>query len=518
MDHQTLTMKTVASLRMLARENGIRIPAGSLKCRIIEIIEKSILDRAQTDTQEKTQEESEKTPEKEEKSVQITDEAGTQKHASPAVLLSGDEKNEQDRSEKELPLIKRASFYAGAVQPRFPGGYSRMNPGDGRIKPGEGRSVGGVIDIQTEGFGFLRIKNFLPGKGDIYVPAQYIRRFGLRNGDFVEGTAKVKREGDKYEGLSFVSRVNGAQPSGLYGRKGFDFLTPVYPSSRIRLETEGEKNDPALRFIDLIAPIGKGQRGLIVSPPKAGKTTLLKMIAQAIRKNHPDIHLIMLLIDERPEEVTDIRRAIDAECVYSTFDETPENHTRLSEMTLERAKRLVESGKDVAILLDSVTRLARAYNLVIPPTGRSLSGGLDPGALHKPKRFFGAARAIENGGSLTVIATALIETGSRMDDIIYEEFKGTGNMEVHLDRRLSERRIFPAVDIVKSGTRKEDLLLSPQECECVRSIRRLTAARTGADALGQLISLMQRTKDNAEFVIKMSGWVAAWQKEGYHLE
>ncbi len=489
MDHQTLTMKTVVSLRQFARENGIRIPSGSLKGQIIDLIEKSLQSKAQKETEE----------------TENTNEAGTQTDAPPAVCL----KEETHEEKKDFPLMRRANVIAPPMPAKFPG------TGMGRSM--DAKNASGVLEIQPEGYGFLRRENFLPGKGDVYVSNQHIKRFNLRNGDFIEGSVRPQRENDKYEGLSFVSKVNGGPVSNVIRRVRFDSLTPVYPQKRIFLERQGEDNDLSLRFLDLIAPIGKGQRGMIVSPPKAGKTTLLKLIAKSIQKNNPEIHLIMLLIDERPEEVTDIKREITGECVYSTFDERPENHVRLSEMTLERARRLVEAGKDVVILMDSITRLARAYNLVIPPTGRSLSGGLDPGALHKPKRFFGSARAIENGGSLTILATALIETGSRMDDIIYEEFKGTGNMEVHLDRKLSEKRIFPAVDLLKSGTRRDDLLMSESEQVCAQNIRKLISSRSGADMTEQLISLMEKTKDNGEFALKMKGWVDKWQREGYYL-
>ena len=517
MDHQTLTMKTVASLRVLARENGIRIPAGSLKGQIIEIIEKSIAQKMKENTKDSAQNELNKTEENTDK-THITNEAGTQNDASPAVCLNDESLSCSKPEEKgELPLIKRAGLFYENEGDSLSHVYGKTGIAGRDRRFIEGKKASGILELQAEGFGFLRKENFLPGRGDIYVSAQHIRRFGLRNGDYVEGTVRPQREMDKYEGLSYVSFVNGSAPSAIIRRPKFDALTPKYPTKRIRLETRGEKSDISLRFMDLIAPIGKGQRGLVVSPPKAGKTTLLKLIAQAIKKNEKDINLIMLLIDERPEEVTDIKRAIDGECVYSTFDEAPENHVRLSEMTLERARRLTEMGKDVVILMDSVTRLARAYNLVIPPTGRSLSGGLDPGALHKPKRFFGSARAIENGGSLTIIATALVETGSRMDEIIYEEFKGTGNMEVHLDRKLSEKRVFPALDLLKSGTRREDLLLTENEQKCALSIRKLISARTGAETNEQLISLMEKTKDNEEFISKMKNWVSAWQKEGYYL-
>ena len=383
------------------------------------------------------------------------------------------------------------------------------------LQNGEYPDGAGVLDIQPDGYGILRAENFLPGNRDIYVSIAQIRRFNLRSGDYVEGKTRPQREGDRFAAMLYISAINGCSPLEAFRRPRFEELTPIYPDSRIRLENESGGTDLALRCIDLLAPIGKGQRGMIVSPPKAGKTVLLKKIANAITENCPEIHLIVLLIDERPEEVTDLKRSIRGEVVYSTFDEMPDNHTRLSEMTLDRAQRLVEMGKDVVILLDSITRLARAYNLVIPPTGRSLSGGLDPGALHKPKRFFGAARNIENGGSLTIIATALVETGSRMDDIIYEEFKGTGNMELHLDRKLSERRIFPAIELNKSGTRRDELLFDAQEAEGSLDVRRMLSSNGGQDMTEQLIELMEKTKTNREFLTRMKGWMAVWQKDGF---
>ena len=325
-----------------------------------------------------------------------------------------------------------------------------------KVMINESGSAKGVLEVQeNNNFGFLRCDNYLTSENDIYVSPSQIRRFNLRTGDEVQGKVREAKDGEKFKALLFVEKVNGDNPEKAIGRKNFETLTPIYPNERLHLETNNEK-DLSSRLMDIICPIGKGQRGIIVAPPKAGKTTLLKRIAQNITINHPDVKLIVLLIDERPEEVTDMKRSINGDVIYSTFDEEPQNHAKVAQMVLERAKRMVEQGKDVVILLDSITRLSRAYNLTITPTGRTLSGGLDPGALIMPKKFFGAARNIEEGGSLTILATALIETGSRMDDMIFEEFKGTGNMEVHLDRRLQERRIFPAIDIYKSGTRKED--------------------------------------------------------------
>ncbi len=377
------------------------------------------------------------------------------------------------------------------------------------------RKAAGVLEVM-DGYGFLRVSNYFSGPNDVYVSIAQIRRFGLKQGDFVEGRTRPRREGDKYEALLYIDRVNDVDPEEIAARKNYEDLIPIFPNERYTLETPGKLNDLSVRLIDLIAPIGKGQRAMIVSQPKAGKTTLLKQIANGISENYPDTHLIVLLIDERPEEVTDMRRCIRGEVVASTFDELPEHHTRIAEMVQERAMRLVEQGRDVVILLDSLTRLTRAYNLVIPPTGRTLSGGMDPGALHKPKRFFGAARNIEGGGSLTVIATALVETGSRLDDIVYEEFKGTGNMEIHLDRRLSEKRIFPAIDIYKSGTRREDLLLTKQELEGVYMLRKVMAGGGGnGEVTESVIGMLDKTTNNEDFLARLRDWIHIYEKQGY---
>ncbi|MDD2374540.1 MAG: transcription termination factor Rho [Eubacteriales bacterium] len=361
----------------------------------------------------------------------------------------------------------------------------------------QGEPVSGILEIMPDGYGFLRKDNYLQGNKDIYVPPQYIRRFNLRTGDFVTGPGKLQRENDRYQALLYVKEVNGMPPDKMIRRPQFDRLTPIYPDDRFHLETT--RNELSTRIIDLAAPIGKGQRGMIVSPPKAGKTILLQKIANAISINNPDVKLIVLLIDERPEEVTDMQRSIKGEVVYSTFDKTPENHVKVTELVLERAMRLVELKQDVVILLDSMTRLARAYNLSINPTGRTLSGGLDPGALYGPKRFFGAARNIENGGSLTIIATSLIETGSRMDEVIFEEFKGTGNMEVYLDRKLSEKRIFPAIDINRSGTRREELLMTEKELDAVWTIRKAFSQLDTAAVTETIINLLLKTQNNEHF-------------------
>lgn len=372
----------------------------------------------------------------------------------------------------------------------------------------------GYLEINPDGYGFLRVMNGEFNDMDAYVSAMKIKQYGLRRGDYVQSICKKVQEG-RPAAVITVTKINGIDPEQLGKRPNFDDLVPIYPDERIRLETTAREY--ATRCIDLVSPIGKGQRGIIVSPPKAGKTTLLKMIAGAIAKNYPDVELKVLLIDERPEEVTDMQRSIKGEVIYSTFDELPEHHTKTAEMLLERAKRLVESGKDVVILLDSLTRLARAYNLTIPPTGRTLSGGIDPGALHSPKRFFGSARNIENGGSLTIIATALIDTGSRMDDVIFEEFKGTGNMEIHLDRRLSEKRIFPAIDLAKSGTRKEELLLTPGELEGTWGIRKILSNADNAEATENLLNMLVKTTSNKEFIEQLNLQLRVFQKEGYVL-
>ncbi len=358
--------------------------------------------------------------------------------------------------------------------------------------------VEGVLEVLPDGYGFLRSDNYLSGSKDVYVSPSQIRRFGLKTGDKIKGKGRIPKEGEKFQALLYVQNVNGDSPEVASKRIAFEHLTPIYPDQKITLETS--PRELSTRLIDLIAPIGKGQRGMVVSPPKAGKTILLKKIANSITANYPEIELIVLLIDERPEEVTDMQRSIKGEVIYSTFDEVPEHHIKVAEMVLERAQRLVEHKKDVVILLDSITRLARAYNLTIPPTGRTLSGGLDPGALHKPKRFFGAARNIEFGGSLTIMATALIETGSRMDDVIFEEFKGTGNMELHLDRRLSERRIFPAMDINKSGTRREELLLTQKELESIWAIRKAMSNMGTAEVTEMIMNKLVQTRNNEEFV------------------
>ncbi len=458
--------------------------------------------------------------------VQQPESAPQQTDPAPVSEAEAHEKQQSDGEAKSFR--PHNGYHAGSRQNRqgrrefTPRGEHRRQDGDKPVeKPQEPvqlpetGTAAGVLEIM-EGYGFLRVENYDAGPNDVYVANAQIRRCNLKNGDFVEGRTRARREGDKYEALLYVDRVNGKDPDeNAQNRVNYESLVPIFPNERYTLETPGRVNNLSVRLIDLIAPIGKGQRAMIVSQPKAGKTTLLKQIANGITENYPDTHLIVLLIDERPEEVTDMRRSIKGEVVASTFDELPEHHTRIAEMVQERAMRLVEDGRDVVILLDSLTRLTRAYNLVIPPTGRTLSGGMDPGALHKPKRFFGAARNIENGGSLTVIATALVETGSRMDDIVYEEFKGTGNMEIHLDRRLSEKRIFPAIDVYKSGTRRDDLLLTQKELDGVRMLRRVLANGATGDVTENLVSMMDKTMNNEDFLIRLKDWIRIFEKDGY---
>ncbi len=373
-----------------------------------------------------------------------------------------------------------------------------------------GIAASGMLEVMPDGYGFIRCENFLPGENDVYVAPSQIRRFGLKTGDIVEGNTRIKTQNEKFSALLYIKRINGYTPEVAQKRGNFEDMTPIFPDEKIKLDIPGAPI--SMRIMDLISPVGKGQRGMIVSPPKAGKTTLLKSVAKCVKYSNPDMHMIILLIDERPEEVTDIREAIEGdnvEVIYSTFDETPEHHKRVAEMVIERAKRLVEHKQDVIILLDSITRLTRAYNQVIPPSGRTLSGGLDPAALHMPKRFFGAARNMREGGSLTILATALVETGSKMDDVVYEEFKGTGNMEMVLDRKLSEKRVFPAIDIPKSGTRREDLLLTPEELEAINSMRKAFNGMKAEDAVDKVIDLFSKTRNNKEFVemMKKIHWV-----------
>lgn len=457
---------------------------------------------------------------------------------TPQVILQNDEQDD----EPELPLQEDAHEADPTIMPHDEEAYIQpeqpFEPVDGGhaggrrriieyvsgndavneiLNTGDCKDAVGILEVHQDGYGFLRCENYLPGNRDIYISMAQIRKFNLKTGDKVRGKTRPAKEGERLLAMLYIESINDGPVQECINRRPFEELTPIHPNERFKLENPRISRDLSIRLIDLISPIGMGQRGLIVAPPKAGKTIMLKKIANSITTNYPDVEMIVLLIDERPEEVTDMKRSIKGEVVYSTFDEKPENHTRVADMVIERAKRLVEHGRNVVVLLDSITRLARACNLTVPPSGRTLSGGLDPSSLYKPKRFFGAARNIENGGSLTIIATALVETGSRMDEIIYEEFKGTGNMELHLDRKLSEKRIFPAIDLAKSGTRREELLLSSVEREGIWAIRRVLSSGNTAEVTEQLISMLVRTRTNEEFLRRLKEWLTIWEKEGYKL-
>lgn len=458
---RSIERMTVVQLRELAKERRVRLPYGVNKAQIVELLSR---DEPKTDAQAESEE------------------IGLYKP-------------------KPLGYYNEEYGTSNPVVPRM-------------IKAGLLGSGQGVLEVQAGGYGFLRANNCSPGPDDIYVSIAQIRRFGLHSGDFVVGKTREKRVGDRYSALMYIDSVNGDNPEVARLRRPFDSLTPIHPNRRLTLENPEGESDLAMRLLDFIAPIGLGQRALIVAPPKAGKTVLLKKIAQAVRRNHPDIELIVLLIDERPEEVTELRRCVDAQVVYSTFDAPQENHVRVADMVYERAQRLVEQGKHVVVLMDSLTRLARACN-ALAPGGRAMSGGLAPGVLQRPKRFFGAARNIEEGGSLTIIATVLVETGSRMDDVIFEEFKGTGNAEIRLDRALSEMRVFPAIDLARSGTRREELLLPEDEAEGVRAVRRILSQGHTREATQQLIGMLEKTGSNKEFFKKLQEWLAIWEKEGY---
>jgi len=425
-------------------------------------------------------------------------------------MLALDEKEKSEKTEEKKPVTTAVPGEGTrAVQPQTDGMrpapvFDRNAVYDANSFPAEldsGQEANGILEVMPDGYGFIRCANYMPGENDVYVAPSQIRRFGLKTGDILVGNKRTKTQQEKFSALLYIKTVNGYTMEEVAKRCNFEDMTPIFPDERIKLEVPGASI--AMRVMDLVSPIGKGQRGMIVSPPKAGKTTLLKQVAKSILKNEPDMHMLILLIDERPEEVTDIREAIEGpnvEVIYSTFDELPEHHKRVSEMVIGRAKRLVEHGKDVVILLDSITRLTRAYNQVVPPSGRTLSGGLDPAALHMPKRFFGAARNLRNGGSLTILATALVDTGSKMDDVVYEEFKGTGNMEMVLDRKLSEKRIFPAIDIQKSGTRREDLLLNTEELEAINIMRKALNGMKADEAADRILDMFSRTRNNQEFV------------------
>ncbi|MGN0288045.1 MAG: transcription termination factor Rho [Lachnospiraceae bacterium] len=458
----------LADLKAIARTRGIRGTSVMKKAEVVEAM-------LALDEQEKKE------------AVPPADEETGKKAAAGLNTLSkrGLEQ-EEERGQKE-----------GEEEER------RKRPGEDKF-PTEldsGITASGILEVMQDGFGFIRCANYLPGENDVYVAPSQIRRFNMKTGDIVTGNTRIKTQSEKFSALLYVKNINGFLPDVAAKRCNFEDMTPIFPNQRMRLETPGAS--VAMRIMDLMSPVGKGQRGMIVSPPKAGKTTLLKEVAKSVKQNNPETHLIILLIDERPEEVTDIKEAIEGpnvEVIYSTFDELPEHHKRVAEMVMERAKRLVEHKKDVMILMDSITRLTRAYNLTVPPSGRTLSGGLDPAALHMPKRFFGAARNMREGGSLTILATALVETGSKMDDVVYEEFKGTGNMEMVLDRKVAEKRVFPAIDIPKSGTRRDDLLLTAEEMEAINSIRRAFNGMKAEEAVDKVIDLFNKTRNNREFV------------------
>ena len=426
-------------------------------------------------------------------------------------MLTLDEKEQTNQKTEaaeektaEKPITKAVPRSAEGGEKAGEKPVEKNNPEDTLSSLDSGVTANGILEVMADGYGFIRCENYLPGEHDVYVSPSQIRKFNLKTGDIICGNTRIKTQQEKFSALLYVSSVNGFHPSVAQARKNFGDLTPIFPNERIRLEYPG--CSVAMRIVDLVSPIGKGQRGMIVSQPKAGKTTLLKEVAQTVTRSNPDMHLIILLIDERPEEVTDIKEAIEGknvEVIYSTFDELPENHKRVSEMVIERAKRLVEHKKDVMILLDSITRLARAYNLTVPPSGRTLSGGLDPAALHMPKRFFGAARNMREGGSLTILATALVDTGSKMDDVVFEEFKGTGNMELVLDRKLSEKRVFPAIDIVKSGTRRDDLLLDSEEQEAMDIMRKAFNGMRTDEAVENILNTFARTKNNREYIAQI---------------
>ncbi|MCD8239090.1 MAG: transcription termination factor Rho [Clostridiales bacterium] len=508
-----LERMTLLELRKFGKEKGVKSVTTFSKSRLIEKIKEALETsealpsegEASLPYEGKQKEQAQKAaeapqpeplsqPEPEEKAGQTE-----QPEAQEQVVEAQEQTAEASQTEAaESKPLEESEGFKKTYTPR-PYGTNRDETA--RRPVGSTATESGVLEVMEEGYGFLRKENYLPGSKDVYINGIQIKRFNLKTGDFIEGITRTQKETDKFNALIYVNSVNGESPIKTMHRPNFEDLTPLYPNEKIRLETDGK--DISTRTIDLISPIGKGQRGMIVAQPKAGKTVLIKKIANSIITNYPNIKIIALLIDERPEEVTDMQRSISGEnvdVVYSTFDEQPEHHKKVAEMVLERAKRLVEQGQDLVILLDSITRLSRAYNLTVPPSGRTLSGGLDPAALYMPKRFFGAARNIENGGSLTILATALVETGSKLDDVVYEEFKGTGNMELVLNRKLSERRIFPAIDILKSGTRREEDLLSPEELECVYNIRRGISNATPVEITGTFNEIMSKTKNNAEFI------------------
>ncbi len=474
LDEKTLQSKKVVELKEIAKTFGLENYNKMKKAELIKALMKD---------DENVQEKEEQTPEKRETDSDVKEDKKEGKKAKKRGKSDSSREEQQESGEQEEKEEKKKS------------GRQKAKPVPDRDDRFE---VEGILELSDSGFGFLRFNNFLTSEKDIYVAPAQIRRFNLKTGDKVKGICRHPNDGDKFGALLYVVTVNGDEPGAAIKRPDFESLTPIFPNERFTLE---DGRDLSLRLIDLVAPIGKGQRGLIVAPPKAGKTVLLKKMANSLEKNYPEVEMIVLLVDERPEEVTDMKRTLKSgEVIYSTFDELPQHHVKVAEMVLARAQRLAEHGKDVVILLDSITRLARAYNLVVPASGKTLSGGFDPGALHKPKKFFGAARKLEEGGSITILATALVETGSRMDDLIFEEFKGTGNMELHLDRKLSEKRIFPAIDLNKSGTRREDLLMDQDELEAIWYMRRALGNRDSQEVTEIILDNLAHTKDNKTFM------------------
>ena len=504
----------LAQLKELAKVRGLRGTSGMKKAELVEamLAEDERLKRENGTKEDKPEPVSGKENTSGNENVHKAENVSRTDNPSKAENVSRTDNpsktenvSRTENSPRTVSRVESSTRYEGASRSDNRERTSRMNDVyDENQYPKEldsGEEASGILEVMPDGYGFIRCENYLPGENDVYVAPSQIRRFGLKTGDILKGNKRVKTQQEKFSALLFIRSINGYTVEESAKRVAFEDMTPIFPNSRIKLETPG--CSIAMRVMDLVSPVGKGQRGMIVSPPKAGKTTLLKEVAKSILRTSPHMHMLILLIDERPEEVTDIKEAIEGdhvEVIYSTFDELPEHHKRVSEMVIERAKRLVEHKKDVVILLDSITRLTRAYNMVVPPSGRTLSGGLDPTALHMPKRFFGAARNMREGGSLTILATALVETGSKMDDVVYEEFKGTGNMEMVLDRKLSEKRIFPAIDLQKSGTRREDLLLSSEELEAINIMRKALNGMKPDEATDRILDMFARTRNNAEFV------------------
>lgn len=510
--NNNLENMSLAQLRVLAKEMGLKSISTLRKQELIDMLIKSQTDKASKDMKTPVKQIKDTTLEldKKKKELDKKEEYNTEKYSAE---IEG-KKVHTEKNNHNKDSYKEASQKEGNRETKDKLEKTGKMTKENKETKEEGKGIAsdieqldsgetkeGILEVLPDGYGFIRCDNYLPGENDVYVSPAQIRRFNLKTGDIVVGNTRIKNQNEKFSALLFVKSVNGFHPAEAQRRKRFEDLTPIFPNERIHLETPGA--GVGMRMVDLVSPIGKGQRGMIVSPPKAGKTTLLKQVAKAVTRNHPEMYLIILLIDERPEEVTDIKESIEGknvEVIYSTFDELPENHKRVSEMVIERARRLVEHKKDVVILLDSITRLARAYNLTVQASGRTLSGGLDPAALHMPKKFFGAARNMREGGSLTILATALVETGSRMDDVVFEEFKGTGNMELVLDRSLSEKRIFPAIDLLKSSTRRDDLLLAQEETEANFLIHRALSGMRSDEALEQIINMFLKTKNNKEFI------------------